>query len=183
MSTTTRSAFTRLTGRILPCFYGKHDRLLELDGLYHYFYGREKVPMKLEPGNTNYELAWGSAGIVDYLDTLGGGTGDRASIARAYDDIAEQEDAVGGAPARGFSARATTFGSSAAGTRDVGARVPTVAFKARGRDAGRDRAGSRQARSWHSLRRFPFATADRALGAGRRLGRRAGVDGPLQHAR
>ena len=62
--------------------YGKYDKLLELDGLYHYFYGKDKVPMKLEPGNTNYELAWGSAGIVDYLDALGGGTGDRGAIER-----------------------------------------------------------------------------------------------------
>ncbi len=36
--------------------------------------------MKLEPGNCNYELAWGCAGIVDYFDALGGGTGDRAAI-------------------------------------------------------------------------------------------------------
>ena len=38
--------------------------------------------MKLEPGNANYELAWGSAGIVDYLDDLGGSTGDRGAITR-----------------------------------------------------------------------------------------------------
>ena len=85
-SITTCSASTRPTGRISPCFTANTTSFCELDGLYHYFYGKDKVPMKLEPGNTNYELAWGSAGIVDYLDTLGGGTGDRAAITRAYDD-------------------------------------------------------------------------------------------------
>ena len=49
-------------GPHLAVMYGRHDHLLELDGLYHYFYGKEKVSAKLEPGNPNYELAWGSAG-------------------------------------------------------------------------------------------------------------------------
>ena len=56
-------------------------KLLELDGLYHWFYGREKVPAKLEPGNPSYEGAWGAAGIVDYLEGLGGGTGRAAMLA------------------------------------------------------------------------------------------------------
>ena len=47
-------------GPHLAVMYGRHDHLLELDGLYHYFYGKEKVSAKLEPGNPNYELAWGS---------------------------------------------------------------------------------------------------------------------------
>ncbi len=34
---------------------GKYEKLVELDGLYHYFYDREKVPAKLEPGNLNYD--------------------------------------------------------------------------------------------------------------------------------
>ena len=63
-------SFYKTYGPHFAVMYGKHSHLLELDGLYHYFYGRDKVPMKLEPGNTNYELAWGSAGIVDYLDRL-----------------------------------------------------------------------------------------------------------------
>ena len=71
-------SFYKTYGPHFAVMYGKYDKLLELDGLYHYFYGRDKVPTKLEPGNTNYELAWGSAGIVDYLDALGGGSGDRA---------------------------------------------------------------------------------------------------------
>ncbi|MBL4786463.1 MAG: aminotransferase class V-fold PLP-dependent enzyme, partial [Cohaesibacteraceae bacterium] len=51
--------------------YGKYDLLLELDSLYHYFYGKDKVPGKLEPGNPNYELAYSSTGIVDYLIETG----------------------------------------------------------------------------------------------------------------
>lgn len=50
-------SFYKTYGPHFAVLYGKHEELLELDGLYHYFYGREKVPAKLEPGNTNYELA------------------------------------------------------------------------------------------------------------------------------
>ncbi|RYC31069.1 cysteine desulfurase-like protein [Lichenibacterium minor] len=126
-------SFYKTYGPHFAVLYGKHDKLLELDGLYHYFYGREKVPAKLEPGNTNYELAWGSAGLVDYLDELGGGTGDRAAIERAYDDIAEQETAIG--------ARLLDYLGSRNDVRVIGGRragperVPTVSFKVEGRDS------------------------------------------------
>ncbi len=127
-------SFYKTYGPHFAVLYGKYEKLLELDGLYHYFYGREKVPMKLEPGNTNYELAWGSAGIVDYLDTLGGGTGDRGAITRAYDAMAEQEDAIG---ARLLAFLGSRNDVRVVGRRTSGAdtRVPTVAFKARARDA------------------------------------------------
>ena len=127
-------SFYKTYGPHFAMLYGRYDKLLELDGLYHYFYGRDKVPHKLEPGNTNYELAWGAAGIVDYLDGLGGGTGDRAAIARAFEDIALQEEAIGErllAYLRGRNDVAIVGRRS--GARDE--RVPTVAFKHRQKDA------------------------------------------------
>ena len=69
-------------GPHLAVMYGRYAHLLELDGLYHYFYGKEKVSAKLEPGNPNYELAWGCAAIVDYLETLGEGEGPAGDRAR-----------------------------------------------------------------------------------------------------
>ena len=126
-------SFYKTYGPHFAVLYGKHEKLLELDGLYHYFYGRDKVPAKLEPGNTNYELAWGSAGIVDYLDELGGGTGDRAAVERAYGDIAERETALG--------ARLLDYLGSRNDVRVIGRRragperVPTVSFKVEGRDS------------------------------------------------
>ena len=127
-------SFYKTYGPHFAVLYGKHDKLLELDGLYHYFYGREKVPAKLEPGNTNYELAWGSAGIVDYLDTLGGGTGDRGAIQRAYGAMAEQEDAIG-ARLLGFLGSRNDVRVVGRRTSSADTRVPTIAFKAPGRDA------------------------------------------------
>ncbi len=114
--------------------YGKHEQLLELDGLYHYFYGKDKVPAKLEPGNPSYELAWGCTAIVDYLDELGGSTGDRASIERAFADIAAHEETL--------SARLLGFLNSRNDVRVIGSRnadqqsrVPTISFKVDGKDS------------------------------------------------
>lgn len=127
-------SFYKTYGPHFAVMYGKYDRLLELDGLYHYFYGREKVPMKLEPGNTNYELAWGSAGIVDYIDKLGGGGGDRASIDRAFASIAAHEALIGEKLLAYLRDRNDI---RIIGRRDSGAdrRVPTIAFKVEGRDS------------------------------------------------
>jgi len=127
-------SFYKTYGPHFAVLYGKHDQLLELDGLYHYFYGKDKVPAKLEPGNTNYELAWGCTAIVDYLDQLGGGTDDRAAIERAFADIADHEEAL--------SARLLDFLTSRNDVRIIGSRsaaqavrVPTISFKIEGYDS------------------------------------------------
>jgi cysteine desulfurase family protein (TIGR01976 family) len=138
-------SFYKTYGPHFAVMYGRHDSLLELDGLYHYFYGREKVPMKLEPGNPNYELAWGCGGIVDYLDTLGGGTGDRAAIDRAFADIAAQEEAIGERLLSYLRGR-NDVRIVGACTADRDVRVPTISFKVDGCDSGAlvrevDRAG------------------------------------------
>ncbi|MBD2751020.1 cysteine desulfurase-like protein [Microvirga sp. BT688] len=127
-------SFYKTYGPHFAVMYGKYEKLLELDGLYHYFYGREKVPMKLEPGNTNYELAWGSAGIVDYIDALGGSTGDRAAIDRAFDKIASHETLLGEKLLAYLRDRNDV---RIVGRRDSATqhRVPTIAFKVNGRDS------------------------------------------------
>jgi cysteine desulfurase family protein (TIGR01976 family) len=127
-------SFYKTYGPHLAMMYGKYDKLLELDGLYHYFYGRELVPQKLEPGNPNYELAWGAAGVVDYLDALGGGTGDRAAIERAFHAIAAQETDLS---ERLLSYLRERNDVRILGRRDslAASRVPTISFKVEGRDS------------------------------------------------
>lgn len=126
-------SFYKTYGPHFAVQWGRYDALLELDGLYHWFYGREKVPGKLEPGNANYELAWGSAGIVDYLETLGGGPG-RASIVRAFDGIARHEEDLAERLLAWLRARNDV---TIVGERDASRerRVPTIAFKVAGRDS------------------------------------------------
>ena len=127
-------SFYKTYGPHFAALYGKYDDLLALDGLYHYFYGRDKVPGKLEPGNPNYELAWGAAGIVDYFDALGGGTRDRAAIEHAFAGIAAHESVLG---ERLLAYLRDRNDIQIIGRRDSDPqkRVPTIAFKAVGRDS------------------------------------------------
>ncbi|WP_288431404.1 cysteine desulfurase-like protein [uncultured Agrobacterium sp.] len=118
--------------------YGKYDYLLELDTLYHYFYGKDKVPGKLEPGNPNYELAYSTCGIVDYLVKLGEQAGDtgsiRSRIVTAFKAITAQEDAL--------TERLLSYLRSRNDCQIIGkshngdsSRVPTIAFRFDGREA------------------------------------------------
>lgn len=119
--------------------YGKYSHLLELDTLYHYFYGKDKVPGKLEPGNPNYELAYSVCGIVDYLCELGERTGEtgpvRQKIVAAYEAIALQENALAEKLLGYLRGRndCRIIGQSV--NRDD-MRIPTISFKLDGRDSG-----------------------------------------------
>lgn len=119
--------------------YGKYDLLLELDTLYHYFYGKDKVPGKLEPGNPNYELAYSVCGIVDYMTALGEQAGEtgtvRQKIEAAFAAITVQENLL--------AERLLSYLRSRKDCRIVGqttnhdeTRVPTIAFRFDGREAG-----------------------------------------------
>ncbi|KIQ00282.1 aminotransferase [Agrobacterium tumefaciens] len=119
--------------------YGRYDLLLELDTLYHYFYGKDKVPGKLEPGNPNYELAYSTCGIVDYLTALGEQAGEtgtvRQKIEAAFSAITAQENLL--------TERLLSYLRSRNDCRIVGqisnlgdTRVPTIAFRIDGREAG-----------------------------------------------
>ena len=75
--------------------YCRMDNMIELDNLYHYFYGKDKIPAKMEPGNANYELSYASGAIVDYLVELGSRDKQNGScrekIERAFTLIADHE--------------------------------------------------------------------------------------------
>jgi len=47
--------------------YGKYELLKELEGINHYFIGKDEVPYKLQPGNFNFELTYSLAGISNYF--------------------------------------------------------------------------------------------------------------------
>jgi cysteine desulfurase family protein (TIGR01976 family) len=78
--------------------YGKYALLKELDGLNHYFIGKDEIPYKLQPGNFNFELTYSLAGIPDYFTSLynqhfGEETNltERQKIAAAFQLIADHE--------------------------------------------------------------------------------------------
>ena len=127
-------SFYKTYGPHFAVLYGRHAQFVELDGLYHYFYARDQVPAKLEAGNANYELAWGCTGIVDYIDALGGGTGDRAAIACAFDAIAAHEETIGERLLAFLRARNDVQIIGRRGSARA-TRVPTISFKVRDRDS------------------------------------------------
>lgn len=119
--------------------YGKYDLLRELDPMYHYFYGKDAVPGKLEPGNPNYELAFSAVGIVDYLAATGeraGATGTvRQKIETAFTAITVREDALTDRLLSWLNARNDCRVIGKADNRNS-TRVPTIAFKFDGRNSG-----------------------------------------------
>jgi selenocysteine lyase/cysteine desulfurase len=50
--------------------FGKLEHLKELPGINHYFIGENEIPYKLQPGSMNYEMSWGSTGIIEYFKDI-----------------------------------------------------------------------------------------------------------------
>ncbi len=129
----------KVFGPHFAVLYGKFDLFANLDNLYHYFYGKDKVPAKLEPGNASYELAYSSTGIVDYMVELaerGGSAGTvRQKIEAAYDLITLHENLL--------AERLLQYLRRRSDCRIIGfeqgddvRRVPTISFVIEGRDPG-----------------------------------------------
>jgi selenocysteine lyase/cysteine desulfurase len=120
--------------------YGKYEHLLELSTIYHYFIANDRIPYKLQPGNPNYELSYGSAGIADYLAELGERTGSvngrstRSRISDAFDAIADHETILAERLLAFLRGKPSVriIGSNSA---DAATRVPTISFVAAGHDS------------------------------------------------
>ncbi|MDS9469168.1 cysteine desulfurase-like protein [Paracoccus sp. MBLB3053] len=125
-------------GPHMAIMYGKYDLLAGLDGLYHYFYGKDKVPGKLEPGNPNYELAYSTTAVVDYIQSLAPNAAQRdarAALEAGFEQIAMQE--------RVLTDKLLDWLRSRNDCRIIGddsnpdnMRVPTIAFRFDGRNSG-----------------------------------------------
>ncbi|SDR88061.1 cysteine desulfurase-like protein [Christiangramia echinicola] len=57
-------------GPHLAVMYGKYDELAKLESLNHYFIGKDTIPYKLQPGNMNFELTYGTIGIIEYYEEM-----------------------------------------------------------------------------------------------------------------
>lgn len=112
--------------------YGRHDLLRDhARNINHYFYDEDKVPNKLEPGNPNYELAYGCIGVVDYLEAFAKAHGinesGRAAVEAAFGIFADQEEALSDRLLTYLKGRddVTIIGTPSAAKAD---RVPTISF-------------------------------------------------------
>ncbi|MEP7155218.1 MAG: cysteine desulfurase-like protein [Betaproteobacteria bacterium] len=89
-------SFYKVFGPHYAVLWGHRDFLLALPTLNHHFIGPENLPYKLQPGNVNFELSYGCAGIGEYLADMGtlfGVEGDhRTRMQFAFDCFARHED-------------------------------------------------------------------------------------------
>lgn len=91
-------SFYKVFGPHYAVLWGHYDFLCTLAGLNHFFIGAEDLPYKLQPGNVNFELSYGCAGIRDYLIAMGesfGGKGsERELMQYAFDRFEAHENAL-----------------------------------------------------------------------------------------
>ena len=91
-------SFYKVFGPHYAVLWGRRELLLSLPSLNHHFIGPEVLPYKLQPGNVNFELSWGCAGIGDYLHDVGvtlGAVGARRQCMQvAFDAFQRHEDAL-----------------------------------------------------------------------------------------
>jgi cysteine desulfurase family protein (TIGR01976 family) len=128
-------SFYKVFGPHYAVLWAKHDLLLSLPSLNHFFIGQDAIPYKLQLGNVNYELSYGCAGIADYLRDVGtelGAVGnDRSRMQMAFDAFARHEDAL--------AEQVLGWLRDRRGVRIIGLpsvtaqeRVPTISFVAEG---------------------------------------------------
>jgi len=114
--------------------YGKYDLLREMDGINHYFFTKDDVPYKFQPGNVNFELTYSLGAIPEYFIRLHDhhypglkGLTTQEKYLGSYDLIARHEEEL--------SSMILDYLISVNGIRIVGEksaslqkRVPTISF-------------------------------------------------------
>ncbi len=131
-------SFYKVFGPHYAVLWGRRELLLSLPGLNHHFIGPEVLPYKLQPGNVNFELSWGCAGIADYLQDMGtamGAVGPRRQRMQvAFDSFQQHEDAL--------AERLLSYLRAKRGVRIIGHvaivngnRMPTISFVVTGQHA------------------------------------------------
>lgn len=89
-------SFYKVFGPHYAVLWGDFEFLRGLSNLNHFFIGAEDLPYKLQPGNVNFELSYGCAGIRDYLLDVAQFCGDdgtpRQKMQAVYDRFEQHEN-------------------------------------------------------------------------------------------
>lgn len=114
------------------------DTFKDLPSLNHYFIGKDVMPYKLQPGNVNYELSYGSVGIMDYLLTIAddlGVTGTpREKMQAAFDAFDKHEQELSLSLLEYLNSRDDIEITGASDLQD-GRRLPTISFIVKNRQS------------------------------------------------
>ncbi len=130
-------SFYKVYGPHYALMYGRRELLINMPGLNHYFIDGDQIPYKFQPGNVNFEFAYGVAGIADYLSEIarhhypGSHRTLRKEMELAFGLFAKHEEAL--------SQKLLDFLNSKSGVRIIGEttadrslRVPTISFSVAG---------------------------------------------------
>jgi len=126
-------SFYKVYGPHYSLLYGKKEILEKLPGINHYFIGMDETPYKLQPGNANFEMSYGTLGVVDYFGEVSKDhnleTGARGMEhgARLFDLIAEHEEEIS-LPFIDFLRSKPNVRIIGKETADLDVRVPTISF-------------------------------------------------------
>ncbi|MEL7532928.1 MAG: aminotransferase class V-fold PLP-dependent enzyme [Bacteroidota bacterium] len=127
-------SFYKVYGPHYALMYGRKDLLLAMDGINHYFITGPDSPYKFQPGNVNFEFAYGMIGLTDYLDSLyeahfpaENAASERERWQKMFDLMSEHEEALAQPIVDLLNAHSKTriIGEASA---DAQVRVPTIAF-------------------------------------------------------
>ena len=131
-------SFYKVYGPHYALMYGKKKHLLTMPGLNHYFI--HETPYKFQPGNVNFEFAYGMLGIWDYIDSVAvhhfpqNDFSQREKAVKVFDLFSQHEEDL----ARIFidflksKSNVRIIGEA---TADKSLRVPTISFVVEERDS------------------------------------------------
>lgn len=110
--------------------YGKKELLERIPGINHYFI--DTVPYKFQPGNFNYELTYGTAGVLDYFMDLydhhfDTPADDRTKLEKAFELVAAHEERLS-EKLLDYLRTVPDIRIIGHDTGDRNKRVPTIAF-------------------------------------------------------
>lgn len=128
-------SFYKVFGPHYAVLWGRRELLLQLASLNHYFIPQDTIPYKLQPGNVNYELSYGCAGIADYLVQVGewvGHSGTRRQKMQCAFDAFEAHENMLAARLLAYLASKPQVRVIGLPSVEAGQRVPTISFVVEG---------------------------------------------------
>lgn len=91
-------SYYKVYGPHYAMLYGRKELLYKMPGINHYFIDGDNSPYKFQPGDVNFEFAYGMLGLGDYLEDMykvhfpEGSLGKRQQMAAVFDLFAEHEE-------------------------------------------------------------------------------------------
>jgi cysteine desulfurase family protein (TIGR01976 family) len=121
-------------GPHLAVMYGKYELLYDMPGINHYFFQKEDVPYKFQPGNFNFELTYGLLGIIEYYEEFFKNHFPKKKklnfhekLQKCFSLIAKHEEKIS-APLIKYLEEHPNVEIIGLSTADANKRVPTISF-------------------------------------------------------